>query len=71
MIHLRHGYDLICEGLFSFPISSSMGCLWSNERIDFNFIQPVVLRIKAGLASYSGTTERGQCQVCFIPFFIS
>ena len=45
-----------------------MGCLWSKETIDFDFIQPIVLRIRAGLASYSGTTERGQCQVCFVSF---
>ncbi len=40
-----------------------MGCFYSREIIDFDTIQPLVLRIKGGLATYSGTTERGRCQV--------
>jgi hypothetical protein len=40
-----------------------MGCFYSKEIIDFDTIQPLVLRIKGDLASYSGTTERGQFQV--------
>ena len=40
-----------------------MGCFYSTETIDFDTIQPRVLHIRAGAASYSGTTERGHCQV--------
>ncbi len=43
-----------------------MGCFYSTEIIDFDTIQPLVLRIKGGLASYSGTTERGRFQVRLI-----
>lgn len=49
---------------YSLSTYLKMGCFWSREMIDFDFIQPSVLRIKGGLASYSGTTERGRCQVC-------
>ena len=41
-----------------------MGCFQSSEAIDFDTIQPAVLRTRGGLATYSGTTERGRCQVC-------
>lgn len=40
-----------------------MGCCFSRDIIDFDTIQPIVLRIKGGLATYSGTTERGRFQV--------
>lgn len=43
-----------------------MGCLQSSEAIDFDTIQPVVLRIRGGIATYSGTTGRGRCQVRLI-----
>ena len=44
-----------------------MGCFQSTEAIDFDTIQPAVLRTRQGTATYSGTTERGRCQVRF-PF---
>ncbi len=40
-----------------------MGCFYSREIIDFTTIQPLVLKITGGLATYSGTTERGAFQV--------
>lgn len=43
-----------------------MGCLQSSEAIDFDTIQPAVLRTRGGIAKYSGTTGRGRCQVCLI-----
>ncbi|CAF0714470.1 unnamed protein product [Adineta steineri] len=39
-----------------------MGCCQSTENIDFDTIQPAVLRSHGGIATYSGTTERGRCQ---------
>ena len=42
-----------------------MGCFQSTEAIDFDTIQPAVLRTRQGTATYSGTTERGRCQVRF------
>ncbi|CAF2841469.1 unnamed protein product [Rotaria sp. Silwood2] len=39
-----------------------MGCFQSTEALDFDTIQPVVLRATGGIATYSGTTERGRCQ---------
>ena len=48
-----------------------MGCLYSREIIDFNSIQPTVLRIKGGLANFSGTTERGRFQVMITLTFLS
>lgn len=42
-----------------------MGCFQSTESIDFDTIQPAVLRTAGGTATYSGTTERGKCQVSF------
>jgi hypothetical protein len=45
-----------------------MGCFQSSESIDFETIQPAVLRSRGGLATYSGTTERGRCQVRLILF---
>ncbi len=43
-----------------------MGCLQSSEAIDFDMIQPVVLQTRGGVATYSGSTGRGRCQVRFI-----
>lgn len=40
-----------------------MGCFQSSESIDFDTIQPTVLRNRGGIGLYSGTTERGRCQV--------
>ncbi len=40
-----------------------MGCLQSSEAIDFDTIQPVVLQTRGGIATYSGSTGRGGCQV--------
>lgn len=48
----------------NFPIF--MGCLQSSEAIDFDTIQPTVLRSRDGIATYNGSTERGRCQVCII-----
>ncbi|CAF3738548.1 unnamed protein product [Rotaria sp. Silwood1] len=39
-----------------------MGCFPSAEALDFDTIQPLVLRTTGGVATYSGTTERGRCQ---------
>ncbi|CAF2071035.1 unnamed protein product [Rotaria magnacalcarata] len=39
-----------------------MGCLQSTESLDLDTIQSVVLRTSGGIATYSGTTERGRCQ---------
>jgi hypothetical protein len=41
-----------------------MGCFCSKEAIDFDLIEPIVLRIRTGSARFSGTTEHGRCQVC-------
>jgi hypothetical protein len=43
-----------------------MGCLQSSEAIDFDTIQPVVLKTHGGIATYSGSTGRGRCQVRLI-----
>ncbi len=45
-------------------ITQKMGCFQSSESIDFDTIQPAVLRSRGGLSTYSGSTERGRCQVC-------
>ena len=45
-----------------------MGCFQSTEAMDFDVIQPLVLRSHGGIAIYSGTTERGRCQVCSMLF---
>ncbi len=43
-----------------------MGCFQSSEAIDFDTIQPTVLRSRGGAAVYSGSTGHGRCQVRFI-----
>ena len=48
-----------------------MGCFQSTESIDFDTIQPAVLRARPGTAQYSGTTERGRCQVRLFYLFKS
>ena len=42
-----------------------MGCFQSSEAIDFDTIQPAVLRTRGGTAVYSGNTGHGRCQVRF------
>jgi hypothetical protein len=59
MTHIRYGLVRLFKHLYSI-----MGCCYSTEIIDFDVIQPLVLRIHAGLATYSGTNERGRFQVC-------
>ncbi len=46
-----------------------MGCLQSSESIDFDTIQPNVLRTRGGLAIYSGNTGRGRLQVRLILYY--
>jgi hypothetical protein len=45
-----------------------MGCFQSTGSIDFDSIQSTILRSRGGEATYSGTTERGQCQVRTVYF---
>lgn len=52
----------ICYQLQS-SFTQTMGCFQSSESIDFDTIQPTVLRNHGGISTYSGTTERGRCQV--------
>jgi hypothetical protein len=47
-----------------------MGCFQSSEAIDFDTIQPAVLRTRGGSATYSGSTERGRCQVHLISCYL-
>jgi hypothetical protein len=53
--------------LFSFAgiFAQNMGCFQSTGNIDFDTIQPAVLQTRGGSVIYSGTTERGRCQVSF------
>ncbi|CAF1393064.1 unnamed protein product [Adineta steineri] len=39
-----------------------MGCFCSREIIDFDYLQPLVLRTHQDSIIYSGTTERGRLQ---------
>jgi hypothetical protein len=46
-----------------------MGCLQSSEMMDFDTIEPLVLRGHDGTAVFNGTTEHGRFQVSFFLSF--
>jgi hypothetical protein len=69
-LNLSHTYCALYLFSFTDIIAQNMGCFQSTGNIDFDTIQPAVLKTRGDSARYSGTTERGRCQVSFNSSFL-